>query len=458
MIRTHYKAVAIVLHWAIAIGVTLMIPLGLWMHHAIDEPATQAQAVAAFQLHKSVGLTILLLSIVRLIWRLMNPPPPLPAHMPRWEKVAALTTHWLFYFIIIAIPLSGWIYVSTQWRGEGPFNVPTLYFGTFNVPHLFGLAHAPMETRESISEFAVEAHEIMAKGAIALIVLHAAAALKHQIYDRDEVLSHMVPGINRDAPRNRGRAFFLAGGFAAMLIAAAVGVFAFVAPASTRASEGALFAEDDPYSLPRDYAPPAAPAPQTAENGTAPLPTVSVMGNPPAPPAAPNPAAPAPAWTVNPAASEIAFSGTHAAVAFRGVFQRWRADIRFDPENLGASRVNVTIETASARDGVSLHEQSLGQDEWFDVADHPAATFRTTRIRHGEGNNYEAEGTLTIKGRAHEIDLPFTLTINGDRATMTGRTRIERAAYDLGMESDPDADYVSRRIGIEVRVEATRVP
>ncbi|MGE0047215.1 MAG: YceI family protein [Hyphomonadaceae bacterium] len=457
MTRTHYTSVAVLLHWAIAIAIILMIPLGLWMHHAIEEPETQAQALAAYQLHKSVGLTILVLSIFRLGWRLLNPPPPLPAASPWWEKMAALAVHWLFYFLIIAIPLTGWIYVSAQWREDGPFNVPTLWFGLFNVPHLFGLSHAPFETRESVADVSMEAHELMAKATIGLIALHVAAALKHQIYDRDEVLGHMVPGINPAAPDDRRRRFVLLGGFAAIAVAAATGIFAFFSPGITPNTDQSLFAQEQArdYALPQDYAAPPAQAPQT-ETQQAPLPNVGVMGNPPAPPAPRDPSAGPPRWNVNRSASEIAFSGRHAAVNFRGTFETWRADIRFDPENLDASQVTVTIDTASARDGVSLHEQSLPQREWFDTANHPQATFRTTRIRHREGNEYEAEGMLTIKGRTEEIDLPFTLTINANRASMTGRVEIERRDFDLGMESDPDAEYVSRSIRIEVRVEATR--
>ena len=452
MTRTTYSAVAIVLHWAIAIAIVGMIPLGFWMHNAIDAPDTQAQAIAAYQLHKSIGLTILLLSFVRLGWRIVNPPPPLPEAMAPWEKVAAHAVHWIFYALIIALPLSGWIYVSAQWRGDGPLNVPTVWFGLINVPHLFALPHAALETRAAVADAAMEAHEVMAKGALALLVLHVAAAFKHHIYDRDHVLAAMVPGLDRTAAPDARRRLALIAGFSAIFIATISAIWAFASPPHAAPIE--IAADEAPYDLPHTYEPPA-PATPTEP---APLPRVGVLGDPPAAQAPAAQDSAPPAWIVDEAASEIAFTGTHAAVAFRGTFTSWRADIRFDPDNLAGSRAVVTIDTASARDGVSLHEQSLAGREWFDVANHPTATYRTTFIRRREGNEYQALGVLTIKGRDIELDLPFTLTIEGDRATMTGQARISREAADLGQDSDADAHYVSRRIGVEVRVVANRAP
>src|SRR5262245_39321595 len=131
-----YTAVAIILHWTIATAIVINFALGLWMHEAIDRPGSVARAIASYQLHKSIGLTVLALTFVRLGWRLTHKPPPFPAAMPRWEKIVAKGTHWAFYALLIFIPLSGWLYVSTQWRHDAPLNVPTLWFGLFKVPHL----------------------------------------------------------------------------------------------------------------------------------------------------------------------------------------------------------------------------------------------------------------------------------------------------------------------------------
>jgi cytochrome b561/polyisoprenoid-binding protein YceI len=438
-----YTAVAIVLHWAIAFAILFNIVLGFWMHITAEHGGANAAVFEAFQLHKSVGLTVLALSLVRLGWRLTHKPPPLPAHMPGWEKAAALATHWAFYILMIALPLSGWLYVSAGWshEAERAFNVPTIYFGLFHVPHLFGLAEQSNAARADAADTAFTAHWVLAYIAIALAVLHVGAALKHQFFDRDETLAHMVPGLKApfetERPAyNQARLFTLGAGLGLVAVAA-------IALLSAALTLGRSSPSASPAQL--EQAAAAATAPIAAGAQAA------------ASPAAATPVAPeAPSiWRVDQGKSSIRFSGAHAGVAFNGRFSEWSADIRFDPNNLDASSANVTIRTGSASDGVALHDQSLPGAEWFDVANHPTATFRTERIeRHGDG--YRARGTLTMKGRPVDVRLPFTLTINGDRAVMDGQMSLRRRDADLGMESDPDAEWVSEDIDIAVHVEAAR--
>ena len=104
-----YSLVAIVLHWTIAAAILIQLMLGLRMHGAHSP-----QTFAVFQLHKSVGITIMALSLLRLGWRLANPPPPLPAGMAGWEKALARISHAGFYLVMIGMPLTGWLMVSTS--------------------------------------------------------------------------------------------------------------------------------------------------------------------------------------------------------------------------------------------------------------------------------------------------------------------------------------------------------
>ena len=108
-----YTGAAIILHWVIAAAIIAMIIAGLWMTKAIDDPKSRVLAFQVFQLHKSLGLTILALSVVRLVLRLTHKVPPLPAAMAMWEKLAARGVHIAFYVIMIAMPLTGWLYVSS---------------------------------------------------------------------------------------------------------------------------------------------------------------------------------------------------------------------------------------------------------------------------------------------------------------------------------------------------------
>jgi|CXWL01.1.fsa_nt_gi cytochrome b561 len=443
-----YTAIAIILHWAIAFAILFMIPLGLWMHEAMEHGPAAPGVYAAFQLHKSVGLTILALSLVRLGWRLANPPPPLPAHMPAWERLAAKATHWGFYALMIGLPLTGWLYVSTGWspRDDAPLAIPTYFFGLFRVPGLFGLGEAEVATRAAVAEATGLSHKLLAYGAIGLAALHVGAALKHQFIDRDEVLAHMVPGLKAPnetstPPKNAARGAALGLGFALIGVAAAATLY-------TVATLGAAAPPAAPSTIEI-----AAPTPETAPAPTTAAPT----------PTAETPIAPAAAsaWTVDAGQSAIRFSFDYVDDAgntrINGQFNRWRADIRFDPANLEQSRANVSIDVASAADGIPLHEQYLPTANWFDAANHPQATFVTRSIRHQGGDRYEARGELTIKGRTRNATLPFTLTINGDRASMSGALSIDRQDFDIGKDADGE-DQISRQVQVNVRVDATRAP
>jgi cytochrome b561 len=201
--RSRYSLVAILLHWAIALGIIVMIPLGWWMSDHVTDPSQIARVFKAFQLHKSIGLTILVFSVLRLIWRLTHRFPELPEHMPGWEKAAARISHVLLYALIIVMPLTGWIYVSAGWNVQmnAPFPVPTFWFGLFQWPHIPGLAEASNATRASAAGTSMAIHSKLAWGAIILVALHAAAALKHHFFDRDDVLARMVPLLRPRAPR-----------------------------------------------------------------------------------------------------------------------------------------------------------------------------------------------------------------------------------------------------------------
>ncbi|MEQ1491477.1 MAG: YceI family protein [Terricaulis sp.] len=442
-----YTAVAIVLHWAIAVAILFMIPMGLWMHESAEHGEVSAQLFSAYQLHKSIGLTVLALSLVRLGWRLANPPPPMPVHMPGWERFVALATHWAFYALMIGLPLTGWLYVSTGWsiHDEAPLPVVTHWFGLFQVPALFGLNHADLGVREDTAEAALTAHAYLAYAALGLAALHVLAALKHQFFDKDEVLAHMVPGLRAPneteaAPKNPARLAVLGAGFSFVAVALAAALFSLLSGGSPAASPQA----QSSFEVVETPATTATEAPAT---------TTTV-----APPAA---AGQASAWRVDAARSSIAFAfsmddGSGNSSRIDGRFARWRADIRFDPNDLENSAVAVTIDTGSASDGVASHDAYMREPGWFDVDAHPTATFRATDFRR-RGDGYEARGELTIKDRDRNVRLPFTLTINGDNATMNGTIAIDREDFDLGKDVE-GSEMISRNVDVTIRVQATRSP
>ncbi|WP_417320533.1 cytochrome b [Emcibacter sp.] len=179
-----YSTIAILLHWLIALLIVGMVGMGLYMTGLPDE--RMSEKFELYQLHKSFGVTVLFLSLVRLIWRLTHKPPSLPGHMPDWERFAAKATHWAFYGLMIGIPLSGWAMVSAS-----PWNLPTVLFGAIDWPHL--PYFSTVADKKAVEGMLKEVHELLAFGMLFLLVLHVAAALKHHFINRDNVLCHMLP-------------------------------------------------------------------------------------------------------------------------------------------------------------------------------------------------------------------------------------------------------------------------
>lgn len=175
--RNRYSPVSLTLHWLIAALVVTQIVL-ITAHEAADGPDPY------IGWHKSVGLLILVLTLARLAWRAFNPAIPLPADMPRWQKLLARATHVLFYVVLLVMPLTGWLASSAAGR-------EIAWFGLFNWPLL------PIGGgREAAGGF-MDVHELVVKGLYVLIALHVIGALKHHFVDRDNVLHRMLPFIPR---------------------------------------------------------------------------------------------------------------------------------------------------------------------------------------------------------------------------------------------------------------------
>jgi len=177
-----YGAVSMALHWLIALGILALIAIGLAMTHLALAPMLKFQL---YQLHKSIGITVLLAVLLRVTWRLGHHPPPLP-DLPRLEKAAAEGAHALLYLLMVSLPMTGWALVSAS-----PFNLPTVLYGMVPWPHLPILDRlkdkAPVET---VLKFV---HGKLGWMLLALILLHAGAALRHHFVLRDPVLRRMLP-------------------------------------------------------------------------------------------------------------------------------------------------------------------------------------------------------------------------------------------------------------------------
>lgn len=171
-----YGSVAIVLHWLIALLILGQISVGLAMTRLDD----QRLAFELIQWHKSFGLLTLALVVLRTGWRLLNRPPDLPTSMPGWERGAAHVSHGVLYVLMLAAPATGWLLASAS-----VLAIPTYAFYLFVVPQL------PVARSEATENVWTLAHHFVAYALIALIALHIAAALRHRLILKDNILARM---------------------------------------------------------------------------------------------------------------------------------------------------------------------------------------------------------------------------------------------------------------------------
>lgn len=187
-----YSNVAMTLHWLIAILVIANVCSGVYFGELAPRGTVPWWVVP---MHESTGLTVLVLSVLRLLWRLTHKWPSLPENMSAGLRVLARATHVLFYFFIIAIPLAGWAMVSAS-----PRNTPTYWYWLFEWPHLPFFANLSIAEKKSAVEFYEEVHGTLAYLAVALVLLHVGGALYHHFVRRDQVLKRMWFGTRVTAP------------------------------------------------------------------------------------------------------------------------------------------------------------------------------------------------------------------------------------------------------------------
>ena len=173
-----YNVVAVILHWVSAL---LMIYMIFWGEGLVKGQPWMTPPVAAANpaLHASLGILVLIIAVARLGWRLINSPPA-DVPMPAWQATASHALHWAFYVLMILIPLSGMAQWGKSIAGKHPDFASLTFFGLFPIPHY------------SLGAFG-SLHGLMTNAAMALLILHVAAALKHQFVDKDNMLRRMSP-------------------------------------------------------------------------------------------------------------------------------------------------------------------------------------------------------------------------------------------------------------------------
>jgi cytochrome b561/polyisoprenoid-binding protein YceI len=384
-----YSLTAIILHWAIAALLAFQIAVG-WALEALG-----AKGFSLYQLHKSVGISILALTLARIAIRYWK---PRPAKLEGgWQGALASGVHVGLYVFMLGAPLTGWALVSTA-----KVKVPTLLFGVLPLPHLPlpATAHALAEN----------GHGLLAWIGIALFLLHVAGALRHHLLMRDGLIWRMVPG--RSVALLVALPALILAGFAA---GRAILPAPQAAPAPAPVTEEADTETDN--SAEAESVNVAAPADNAAANDTQ--------------PAAEEPAGPPPAWTVQPG-GRIGFSVGNDGETISGNFAKWTAAIVMDPDHPDSADIKVTIDMASASVGDAYKDGMLPGDEFFGVAAHPTATFVAKGAEATGPNRYRASGTLTLKGVSKPQTIRFALSGKDASRKVSGSATIARSAFGVG--------------------------
>jgi len=172
-----YNGIAKTLHWLVFVLMSGAFTVGFYM----DDLPLSPTKLQLLSWHKWCGVTIFVLVLLRLCWRLLNPPPPLLTPMPPWQRRASEAIHRVLYVLMMAMPLSGWLMSSAK-------GVQTVWFGLLPLPNL-------LDKNPPLGKALSEVHTALGYIILAFVAVHVLAALKHHFIDRDDVLARMTPGL-----------------------------------------------------------------------------------------------------------------------------------------------------------------------------------------------------------------------------------------------------------------------
>ena len=399
--RETYGLVAQLLHWATAALIAVLLPLGVFMYDLPDSSGAEVAYKAWFySLHKTLGVTVFTVAILRVIWALVQPHPR-PLHADRkLESLAAQTVHWTLYGAIICMPLTGWLHHSAS-EGFAPIWWPLPQDLPFvaKSPHLaraLGVTHYFTAILLGIA-----------------LVLHIGGALKHAVIDRDGTLSRMIPGTRPAAAAALAKPYFK---WLPMFLAA----LAFVALGAASLNDAVKHAQDG------------------ARTRTA-LAPVEATG-----------------WLVDMEKSRIAIEIVQMGNPIAGGFDTWNAAIAFDPDNLDAASVEVEVDVASIALG-GVADQAQGPN-FLNAAVHPVARFVSQSFASTGENSYEARGQLTLAGRSQPLTLPFTLRIENGRAFVEAAVTLQRLAFGIGEKGFEGEGQLGFGVQVKVTLEAEKAP
>lgn len=429
-----YSSAAILLHWVIAAAIIAEIGLGLRM-----EASVVGNRFVIFQIHKSIGVTILLLALARLAVRLLRAPPSWPEHLGRAERRVAELVHIGFYGLMLALPITGWLAVSSS-----RIAIPTLLYGVIPWPHVPGVTGLSPAAKAGLNAASQNSHKLLLWAMVGLLALHVAGALKHQLIDRRPDIGRMLPvPVRWLKTATLITLSFFAGLFlfayvpkekGERVVTGGAGNASKMEPVAVRVQGGSV-------------------ASGLGANGAVALPAAVADGGA----SAAEPARPR-TWTVRRSGSKLGFAVAWSQGPIKGSFERWDADIHFDPEALEASRVRVSVDLASARTDNPDADSALPGEDFFAVSRFPRAVFVASRFKKIGEDRYQVSGTLSLRGVSKAVTFPFLLKTAGDVAHMQASLALDRTLFGVGQGQWAGTDALPASVAMTIDFSAAALP
>ncbi len=391
--NTRYGSVTRAFHWLTALLVMTLIPVAIVASNLPYETSEQLALKAwLFSLHKTLGITVFFVALLRIVWALTQPKPAALHPERKAETFVAETAHWLLYGSLVLSPLTGWIHHAAT-TGFAPIWWP------------LGQDLPMVPKSDSVAALFGGFHWLFGVVMTITIALHVAGALKHHFVDKDATLRRMI-GTKAELPpvtaTHNSRA----------PLGAAIALWAAVLLGGT-----AIGAYDG----------------HSVTTQAAALDEVSSD------------------WIVEDGSIQIAVTQFGSKV--EGSFADWTAEISFDPTISGTTsgNVEVVIAIGSLTLG-SVTGQAMGPD-FFDASQFETAVFTADIITEVDG--FTADGTLRLKGTEVPISMPFRLSLEDETATVSANLTLDRLDFGIGANM-PDESSLAFAVDVSIALTATR--
>ncbi len=442
-----YSTLAIFLHWMLAALIAFQIGIGWRM----EELSLDQGLFSVTQLHKSIGIVILLLSILRLVVRYFKPK-PVGFDDQKWARNLSNIVHIILYIFMIGAPITGWFIVSTS-----QLNIDTYIFDTLFWPHIPGLETLSVGMRMWLHEISKNAHEVLAWMGIVLIVLHVIGALRHQYLKGEAILYKMLP-----IPHflNAKKASI------SLMILAISALSLFLSAEFLGGKQDEIVLEEAAHS--KDYIDvemsgnsediasdgdilediianqssvegvegvegvedisleDAAALNNDAENAKSKSLVVKKENKSETQNSGPV------KWTVS-QDKMLSFTAIWNGDVLNGVFKEWDADIIFSEEALEQSSVRITINLSSVQTSNDTVNDALLGVDFFNIPAFPNAQFTSDTIKRLNEGRYEMSGQLKIKNVVKPVKVIFDLNISSNIAKVSGSSNVNRIEYGIGL-------------------------